>query len=804
MIIERLYLENFKRFQNTAIDFTGGITGIVGTNGSGKSSLVEAIFFALYGVSDKSISSEYVVSSFSKDPCKVILDFSVGGEHYVVSRVFSKGKTVKHEAELVSHGEIRATGISQVDAEIRRILGMGPGDFRNTIYAAQKDLLTLLDLTPGKRKEWFLRALGLEYLKTGSDKILKDQIDQGTQRLATLQGQLAGLGPQNPAELESARTLLSEAQGKILTLTVDAEAMAKDRESVHTRLMDHDLRALHLAQNADKEEAARKEIAVLADRAKATEAQLSGLTVSDEDIRSLENTISGLSDSRKEIEVLREKKVLLDKLQIEKSAVIREQESIQTRIAKINVQLDACLTAITELENIRIKVCVGLGADPNKEIDEAVADYRDYITEKVANTKARIQANEEATKGLQQKLATMRATGPEGTCPICLQHLGDHFATVEKEYADRIAEAMVEGDDLAKELDTAVQDSQKIAALKPMLDRVRELRILLGHRETNEDEKAKLTRELLDIAKRARDLIEKIEAIEYREEDYDACRQRLQELETAQNKLQALTKAQADQAAMRAKVAEINVQISQKEKTIAEIRAAIAAEPVDLVEGQRLKHDLEKIDINLRTNAQSLGEAKERVRMATEQIARLEEAAKRTEDVEKQLIDLRVEMDVLKLTRSAIADYVLYVMQAVRVRIETEVSTIIAEITAGKYDRVVLDEDFNLLVRENDREYAVDRFSGGEQDDIAVALRIALSRYLAELHQVHESTLLIFDEIFGSQDEERRANLLTALRSQESRFPQIILISHITEIQGEFQNTLMVRGDGPISTVAVA
>jgi exonuclease SbcC len=58
---------------------------------------------------------------------------------------------------------------------------------------------------------------------------------------------------------------------------------------------------------------------------------------------------------------------------------------------------------------------------------------------------------------------------------------------------------------------------------------------------------------------------------------------------------------------------------------------------------------------------------------------------------------------------------------------------------------------------------------------------------------VHESTLLIFDEIFGSQDEERRTNLLTALRTQESRFPQIILISHIPDIQGEFSNTFMVE-----------
>ena len=124
-------------------------------------------------------------------------------------------------------------------------------------------------------------------------------------------------------------------------------------------------------------------------------------------------------------------------------------------------------------------------------------------------------------------------------------------------------------------------------------------------------------------------------------------------------------------------------------------------------------------------------------------------------------------------------------------RSEAIISTPVMLVTISM--RIHQYEDFNLLVRDVDEDYPIDRFSGGEQDDIAVALRIALSRYLAELHQVHESTFLIFDEIFGSQDEERRSNLLTALRTQESRFPQILIISHIAEMQGEFANTLMVE-----------
>ena len=86
---------------------------------------------------------------------------------------------------------------------MKRTLGMGPVDFRNTIYAGQKDLLTLLDNTPGKRKEWFQRALGIDYLNTESQKILKERIDAKTGDLSAEGGRALRNG--RPAERRRAR-----------------------------------------------------------------------------------------------------------------------------------------------------------------------------------------------------------------------------------------------------------------------------------------------------------------------------------------------------------------------------------------------------------------------------------------------------------------------------------------------------------------------------------------------------------------------------------------------------------------------
>jgi DNA repair exonuclease SbcCD ATPase subunit len=158
---------------------------------------------------------------------------------------------------------------------------------------------------------------------------------------------------------------------------------------------------------------------------------------------------------------------------------------------------------------------------------------------------------------------------------------------------------------------------------------------------------------------------------------------------------------------------------------------------------------------------------------------------------------LREEAALLDLTRDQLNGFSDHLLGVVRDQVQGEAGRVLSEITDGRYDTVLIDDGFDLLVHDLGGDYPVSRFSGGEQDDVAIALRIALSRYIAGMHELHDSTFLIFDEIFGSQDEERRGNLFRALRTLEPHFPQIFLISHVAEVQGEFGNTLLVEAVSP-------
>ena len=73
------------------------------------------------------------------------------------------------------------------------------------------------------------------------------------------------------------------------------------------------------------------------------------------------------------------------------------------------------------------------------------------------------------------------------------------------------------------------------------------------------------------------------------------------------------------------------------------------------------------------------------------------------------------------------------------------------------------------------------RFSGGEQDLANLCLRLALSRTLAE-RQTADPRLIILDEVFGSQDVDRRQLLLEHLRELERVFSQVFIVSHFDDV----------------------
>jgi exonuclease SbcC len=92
--------------------------------------------------------------------------------------------------------------------------------------------------------------------------------------------------------------------------------------------------------------------------------------------------------------------------------------------------------------------------------------------------------------------------------------------------------------------------------------------------------------------------------------------------------------------------------------------------------------------------------------------------------------------------------------------------------------------------------------SGGEEDLANLVLRLAISQMIAE-RAGQPFSLLILDEIFGSLDELRRANVVELLRRLQDRFEQVILITHIDAVREGLDHVISVRYDEERSATIV-
>ena len=88
MKLIRLKMTNFKKFRIAEIEFRDGLTGIIGNNGAGKSTIVEAISWSLYGSKTLSIKKDFLKNSAAanNDPLNVTLVLETGNQEWSIYR----------------------------------------------------------------------------------------------------------------------------------------------------------------------------------------------------------------------------------------------------------------------------------------------------------------------------------------------------------------------------------------------------------------------------------------------------------------------------------------------------------------------------------------------------------------------------------------------------------------------------------------------------------------------------------------------------------------------------------------------
>jgi DNA repair protein SbcC/Rad50 len=220
-----LDMNGFASFRTEAtVDFTGAdFFVLAGPTGSGKSTVIDAMTFALYGSVPRWNSRKTVSSALAPTTARgtVKLVFEAGDQRYVavreLRRMGSSGQVSQRAATLeriLTPGglarpgeptEVLAKDPGGVTEGVSRLLGLSFDEFCQCVVLPQGRFADFLHAKASDRRDILLRLLGAEHYRQMMT-LAKQRASVAGQRAATLDETLAGLADATPAAEETART----------------------------------------------------------------------------------------------------------------------------------------------------------------------------------------------------------------------------------------------------------------------------------------------------------------------------------------------------------------------------------------------------------------------------------------------------------------------------------------------------------------------------------------------------------------------------------------------------------------------
>lgn len=227
----RLVVEGFTAFRDlTEIDFEGAdLFALTGPTGSGKSSVIDAMVFALYGcVPRLDRRAVAPIISLGRTEARVVLEFTVGGEAYTAARVVRRtrsGASTK-EARLERGGEVLAGNEKELTEAVVSLLGLTIDHFTTCVVLPQGEFMRLLHAKPGERQDLLvsLLDLGLYERMARTAKARAGRARQEADLAAALLDKVAFATPEALAQAQERVTALER-----LGAEVDAAAPEADR-----------------------------------------------------------------------------------------------------------------------------------------------------------------------------------------------------------------------------------------------------------------------------------------------------------------------------------------------------------------------------------------------------------------------------------------------------------------------------------------------------------------------------------------------------------------------------------------------
>ncbi|NHN42587.1 DNA double-strand break repair ATPase Rad50 [Halorubellus sp. JP-L1] len=407
MRFERVALENFKCYADADLSLSSGVTVVHGVNGSGKSSLLEACFFALYGSAAIDGPRESVIRT-GEEECAVELWFEhAGGRYHLERSLKDYGDRVSHDCVLEGPGEETWEGATAVDGAIADLLRMDASAFVNCAYVQQGEVNKLIHATPTERQDMIDDLLQLgkleEYRERASEARLgvTDVLDNATGRLDELASQVEAKESKDLHErLNALESDLGETTAEIERLEDQVDTARETRDDAQAVLDEHEEKREQLDEiEADVEELESTVAATERERDALKEKIAQRREAVEEHESVLEDR---LAESELDAETVRnaDGTVDVDAVAVERDALGERVDELQERINELSVEIGS---ASDEAERLAER------ADELEAEAEADREEADELAEAVEAAESELADRREKVEELGDEIAEAKA-----------------------------------------------------------------------------------------------------------------------------------------------------------------------------------------------------------------------------------------------------------------------------------------------------------------------------------------------------------------------------------------------------------
>ena len=758
MRVLELSLRNYRIFEEVDLELPARVIGIFGENGAGKSSLMESIAFACYGVDAARTKKHEIRTHGILTDCLVRLVFEHAGQQYEVRRTI-KGKGHTPEAELFGGDMLLASGTTEVDAEIRRLLHMDLHVFRASVYAEQKQLDAFSDVTPGRRKEMALRLLGIRPVEEARNASRREaratkesavQLAGAVADLAALEAELKDAKEATAEAKHLAKAAAAELKGTIAVEKAATRAFAES-DAVRQRI---DTLTVELRAKTEQRGHASEQQDALAERVQRMTEALAELPAIEEQLGEL----AGI-----------EERLRLGSGLAERSA----------ELAKTRAQLEA----VPEIDEGSVLAAL-----------EAAAAALERARAAAAGAEAERAHRAALLEQALERLDRAADADPSQPCPTCGRPLGNDFTSYVKHCKAEAAGA--------KKAAAAAAATAK----RDLADRARAEKERAGAEDAGERAREQAARRA-QLAERVEGLTAEIAELA---EPFDGAVPELDELRAGAERARTLAARAAEHGAHRQHLDQAERDLAGAAERIDALDAELArlageAEGLAFDDAQhaRLRDEREHAAGALEEARSAERGASDALKDAEKAEAELVAALRQAKETQAKVDELRSEARYVERVAMLLEGFRDHLVARVGPELSREAEALFRELTNHEYDDLKVDEEkLTIQIADGDSYFAIDRFSGSETDLANLALRVAISTQLSRLSGA-DVGMMVLDEVLASLDEERKDLMVQALGRLSSRFHQLFVVTHAEQVKDQFPASILVQKVGRRRSTAV-